>query len=84
MKNFNDTFGNRTRDLPAFSAGPQPTAPPCAPLYSVESHGDFSEYWNRRNVERKGSRLIIRSGYAIQASQFQMYPIFKKVKKIIE
>ena len=27
MKNSNDTFGNRTRDLPAFSAVSQPTAP---------------------------------------------------------
>ena len=32
MKNFNDTIGNRTCDLPASSAVPQPTAPPRAPL----------------------------------------------------
>jgi len=31
MKNFNDTIGNRTRDLPACSALPQPIAPPRAP-----------------------------------------------------
>ena len=30
MKNSSDTFGNRTRDLPACSAVPQPTAPPAA------------------------------------------------------
>ena len=30
MKNFNDTIGNRTRDFPACSAVPQPTAPPRA------------------------------------------------------
>ena len=29
MKNSNDTIGNRARDLPASSAVPQPTAPPC-------------------------------------------------------
>ena len=29
-KKFNDTIGNRTRDLPACSAVPQPTAPPAA------------------------------------------------------
>jgi len=28
MKNSNDTIGNRTRDLPACCAVPQPTAPP--------------------------------------------------------
>jgi hypothetical protein len=33
MNNCNDTIGNRTRDHPACSAVPQPTAPPCAPQY---------------------------------------------------
>ena len=33
MKNANNTNGNRTRDLPACSAVPQPTAPPRAPIY---------------------------------------------------
>ena len=31
MKNSNDTIGNRTRDIPACSAVPEPTAPPRAP-----------------------------------------------------
>ena len=31
MKNSNYTIGNRTRDLPACSAVPQPTGPPRAP-----------------------------------------------------
>jgi hypothetical protein len=33
MKNSIDTIGNRTRDLPACSAVPQPTAPPRTPVY---------------------------------------------------
>jgi hypothetical protein len=33
IKNSNDTIGNRTRDLPTFSAVPQPTALPRPPLY---------------------------------------------------
>jgi hypothetical protein len=32
MKNSNDTIGNRTRDFPACTAVPQPTAPPRAPV----------------------------------------------------
>jgi hypothetical protein len=32
MKNSNDTIGNRTRDLPACNAVPQPTAPECSLL----------------------------------------------------
>ena len=31
MRNTSDTIGNRTRDLPACSAVPQPTAPPRTP-----------------------------------------------------
>jgi len=31
LKNSNDAIGNRTRYLSAFSAVPQPTAPPRAP-----------------------------------------------------
>jgi len=31
MKNFNDTIGNRTRDLQACSAVPQPTGLPRTP-----------------------------------------------------
>ena len=31
MKNSNDNIGNRTRDLPACSAVPQPTTPPRPP-----------------------------------------------------
>jgi hypothetical protein len=39
IKNSNDTIGNRTRDLPVFSAVPQPTAPPRAPhLLSTETN----------------------------------------------
>jgi hypothetical protein len=33
MKNSNDNIGNRTRDLPACSTVPQPTAPP--PMVSL-------------------------------------------------
>jgi len=35
MKNFNDTVGNRTRDLPTCSAVPQPTASPRVPHVRV-------------------------------------------------
>jgi hypothetical protein len=32
MKNYSNTIGNRTRDLPACGVVPQPTVPPRAPL----------------------------------------------------
>ena len=40
MKNSNDTTGNRTRDLPACSAVPQPTAPPRVPRHYIISLSD--------------------------------------------
>jgi hypothetical protein len=33
VKNSSDSIGNGTRDLPACSAVPEPTAPPCEPFY---------------------------------------------------
>jgi len=36
MKNSSDTIGNRTRDLPACGALPQPTAPPRTPINRVQ------------------------------------------------
>jgi len=35
MQKSNDTIGNRTRDLPACTAVPQPTAPPRDPNNTV-------------------------------------------------
>jgi hypothetical protein len=35
IKDSYDTIGNQTRDLPASSAVPQPTALPRAPIYEV-------------------------------------------------
>ena len=37
MKNCSDTIGNRTRDLPACSAVPQPTTPPRAPAKKLSA-----------------------------------------------
>ena len=42
MKNSSDTIGNRTRDLPACSAVPQPTVPPRAPLLAICVHLSLS------------------------------------------
>jgi hypothetical protein len=36
MKNSNDKIGNRTRDLPTYSAVPEPTALPRTPFQYVE------------------------------------------------
>jgi hypothetical protein len=44
MKNSSDTIENRTRDLPACSAVPQPTSPPSAHHYTARLTKDGSLY----------------------------------------
>jgi hypothetical protein len=44
MKNSNDTIRNRTHDLPARSAVPQPTAPLRASLFPIE-------FWDKLDKE---------------------------------
>jgi hypothetical protein len=52
MKNFNDTIGNRTRELPACSAVPEPTAPPRAPPVLV-----YNKCFNR--VPHDASAVVL-------------------------
>ena len=48
MKNSNDTIGDRPRDLPACSAVPQPTAPPCAPKMNSKNVNIVQYTWVTR------------------------------------
>ena len=56
MKNSNNTIGNRTRDLPARSAVPQPTAPPRVPNDNKVSNekalclADIYRYFSTHNA----------------------------------
>jgi hypothetical protein len=43
MKNSDHTIGNRNRDLPVYSAVPQPTEPPRAPPYVNTGATDVCE-----------------------------------------
>ena len=43
MKNSNDAIGNRTRELPACSAGLQATEPPCAPVKDMRSEKFYND-----------------------------------------
>jgi len=44
MKNSSDTIGNRTRDLPACSAVPQPAAPPRVSLNNPQTFSPIRQY----------------------------------------
>jgi hypothetical protein len=58
MKNSSDTFGNRTRDLPACSAVPQPTALPRTPIHPIVRNNNFplSAY---NNINNNNDNIII-------------------------
>jgi len=45
-KNSNGTIGNRTRDLPACSAVPQPTAPPRVPSVILQPFKKSRNNWH--------------------------------------
>ena len=67
MKNSNDTIGNRTRDLPACSAVPQPTATPRAP--GAESGKNKKSIQNFKSalehfINKKPVSMILKSEYA--------------------
>jgi len=44
IKNSSDTIGNRTRDIPAYSAVPQSTALPRAPEKRTTEIGELSHH----------------------------------------
>ena len=58
MKNSNDTIGDRTRDIPACSAVPQPTAPPRAPCFT-QLHVDGINIATEINVKQFVSYVIL-------------------------
>ena len=64
IKNSNDTNGNRTRDLPAFSAVPQPTAPSRAPgvigkLHKLSALIPRKYSWHPQKQQAPGSVWVI-------------------------
>ena len=55
MKNSSDTIGNRTRDLPTYSAVPQSTAPPAAcprKIFMVNDNSSRSDLKQKSNFIR--------------------------------
>jgi len=57
MKNSNDTIGNETRDIPACSAVPQPTAPPRA-LQMIQSY--VNKWFIKQYAKRVGVTVRLR------------------------
>jgi hypothetical protein len=60
MKKSNDTIGNRTRNLPACSAVPQPTALPRAPILQCTAQKNIKHYYccqEKRSIKPQGGQL---------------------------
>jgi len=78
MKNSNDTIGNRTRELLACSAIPQPTAPTRAPVIhlkiictlkrGVTPASEISEQINYPDVIRKETTTSVSSPFQVADS----------------
>ena len=60
MKNSNNTIGNRTRDLPACSAVPQPTAAPRAHLLCLELCINKEGIWIAQSVQLPATGSTVR------------------------
>jgi len=58
IQNSIDTIANRTRDLPAGSAVPQPNAPPRAPAYTGEKV-KFQAYFDLMALQYTFSHSVI-------------------------
>jgi hypothetical protein len=74
MKNSNDTIGNRTRDVPACGTVPQPTAPPRAPLNSINhlmfvTKTDFHEVRTPIFLWNSYSKMLIK--FRLTSKHFQ-------------
>jgi hypothetical protein len=71
LKNSSDTIGNRTRDLPAFSTMPQPTAPPRIPgvqgkIFTHNSKYIHQEYRQVRIFGNDSTKAIFTNTHAIK------------------
>jgi hypothetical protein len=82
MKNYNDTIGNRTRELPACSALPQPTAPPRTPFLEL-CWLNITHYWkskfNYHVLYQMNSLHTIT--FHFSEKSFIFYTIYKEVLK---
>jgi hypothetical protein len=62
MKNSIDTIGNRTRDIPACSAVPQPNAPPPTPKGIIKMYNflllPYSQYVHENFPPRNGQVVV--------------------------
>ena len=74
IKNFNETIGNWTRDLPACSAAPQPTAPQRTPILRYR----FSKFEEAVTGETHSSGLSHTVTYFVK-----LYVLFTKIMQTI-
>ena len=84
MKNYSDTIGNRTRDLPACSAVPHPTAPPRAPKQPLVVTWNHRNVRQLKSVERCETKLFIVLKHHICQNYFKIQFLTKKKVSITE
>jgi hypothetical protein len=78
-KNSNNTFGNRTSDIPTCSAVLQPTAPPSALVYSLSSKNFKAIFFNRHHDIQKS----VRNKLAMRIFNFSNFQLLQEEHRII-
>ena len=76
MKNSNDMIGNRTRDLPAGSAVPQPTAPQGATNQQIPRRILLTYHTAYHNYHKSKPTLICQTYFSVSVCYQQQIPRF--------
>jgi hypothetical protein len=86
MKNSNNTIGNRTRDLPACSAVPQPTSPWKSKCKGLPYHALQAQRWSldmaqliRNFGARWNGNLTQRPGHFTPGKE-PRYPLYRRLR----
>jgi hypothetical protein len=74
MQNSSDTIGNRTRDLPACSAVPQPTAPPRLTIETLFERNKMSNILYQCNHKFRPNSIQIQLPSFSQTSYETFFP----------
>jgi len=71
--NSNNTIGNRTRDLPACSSVPQPTAPPRAPNTTTTTTNNNNNNNNNNYNKYFTGEITLHVAQTVNTEQLQRY-----------
>jgi hypothetical protein len=75
MNNFSDIIGNRTRDLPACSTVPQPTAPPRT-FVQIKKKTPGREFLGRKEIHVLRKDDMVALGYVTNYTEYVLCIVY--------